>query len=51
MIKPLHIGQVGGQPLRFFKTPLDDGRPDLPWHCVDDLRAVSGSIATGAKSF
>jgi hypothetical protein len=34
---PLHIATVGGQPLRFFKTPLNDGRPDFPWHCVDDL--------------
>ena len=30
MIKPLHIATVGGQPLRFFKTPLNDGRPDMP---------------------
>jgi len=27
MITPLHVATVGGQPLRFFCTPLDDGRP------------------------
>jgi hypothetical protein len=37
MIMPLHIATVGGHPLRFFRTPLDDGRPDMPWHCVEDL--------------
>src|SRR5258707_182286 len=36
-IEPLHVATVGGHPLRFFKTPLDDGRPDLPWVAVDDL--------------
>jgi hypothetical protein len=34
---PLHIATVGGHPLRFFKTPLNDGRPDMPWVAVDDL--------------
>jgi hypothetical protein len=38
IIKPLHIGTVGGGTLRFFRTPLDDGRPDFPWHAVDDLQ-------------
>src|SRR5262245_23412413 len=47
MIKPLYIGQVGGQPLRFFKTPLDDGRPDLAWHCVDDLQRCLGQSPRG----
>jgi hypothetical protein len=37
MIQPLHIVTVGGHPLRFFKTPLDDGRSDLVWHAVEDL--------------
>ena len=23
--------------LRFFRTPNTDGRPDFPWHAVDDL--------------
>jgi hypothetical protein len=38
IIAPLHVGIVGGQPLRFFRSPLNDGRPDLPWHAVDDLQ-------------
>jgi hypothetical protein len=42
MVTPLHIATVGGHPLRFFKTPLEDGRPDLPWHCVDDLHRCLG---------
>jgi hypothetical protein len=37
MITPLHIATVGEQPLRLFKTPLNDGRPDMPWVAVDDL--------------
>jgi hypothetical protein len=42
MITPLHIATVGGHSLRFFRTPLNDGRPDLPWHCVDDLHKCLG---------
>jgi hypothetical protein len=37
MIKPLHVASIGGHPVRFFRTPNNDGRPDLPWHAVDDL--------------
>ena len=44
MITPLHIATVGGHPLRFFKTPLDDGRPDFSWHCVDDLHRCIGRL-------
>jgi hypothetical protein len=44
MIEPLHIGTIGGQPLRFFRSPLSkfDGKPDLPWHAVDDLHRCLG---------
>jgi len=42
MIEPLYIATVGGHPLRFFKTPLDDGRPDFPWHAIDDLHRCLG---------
>ena len=42
MIEPLHLATIGGHPLRFFKTPLNDGRPDFPWHCVDDLQRCLG---------
>ncbi|HVI67421.1 MAG TPA: hypothetical protein VM910_33310 [Bradyrhizobium sp.] len=42
MVSPLHIATVGGHPLRFFCTPLDDGRPDLPWVAIDDLGRCLG---------
>src|SRR5262245_55631966 len=42
MIEPLHIGIVGGHPLRLFRSPLNDGRPDFPWHAVDDLHQCLG---------
>jgi len=42
MIELLHVATVGGHPLRFFRTPLNDGRPDMPWHCVDDLHKCLG---------
>jgi hypothetical protein len=28
--------------LRFFKTPLDDGLPDMPWVAIDDLGRCAG---------
>jgi hypothetical protein len=37
MIEPVHIAMVGGKPLRFFASPLNDGRPDLPWVVIDDV--------------
>jgi hypothetical protein len=42
MTSPLHIAMVGGHPLRLFATPLNDGRPDMPWHCIDDLYKCLG---------
>ena len=51
MITPLHIATVGGHPLRFFRTPLDDGRPDLVWHAVDDLHRCLGLNRHGRKFF
>jgi hypothetical protein len=30
VIEPLHVAMIGGHSLRFFRTPLNDGRPDLP---------------------
>jgi hypothetical protein len=42
MIEPLHIATVGGHPLRFFRTPLNDGRPDFPWLAIDDLYRCLG---------
>jgi hypothetical protein len=51
MIKPLHVATVGGRPLRFFRTPLDDGRPDLVWHAVDDLYQCLGLSKRHRKIF
>jgi hypothetical protein len=42
VIEPLHVATVGGHPLRFFRTPLNDGLPDFPWHAVDDLHRCLG---------
>jgi hypothetical protein len=42
MIEPLHIASIGGHSLRFFRSPLDDGRPDFPWHAIDDLHRALG---------
>jgi hypothetical protein len=40
--KPLHVATIGRSQLRFFRTPNDDGRPDFPWHAVDDLQQCLG---------
>ena len=37
LTKPLHVATIRGHQLRFFRTPNNDGRPDFPWHCCDDL--------------
>ena len=37
--------------MRFFKTPNDDGRPDLPWHSVDDLHRALGLNRSARKFF
>jgi hypothetical protein len=42
VIEPLHVAVIGGHPVRFFRTPLNDGRPDMPWHCVEDLHRCLG---------
>ena len=42
MITPLHIATVGGRTLRFFRTPLDDERPDMPGVAIDDLGRCLG---------
>jgi hypothetical protein len=43
VVTPLHLAVINGKPLRFFRTPNNDGRPDLPWHCTEDLMAVLGT--------
>ena len=51
MIEPLHVATVGGPPLRFFRTPINDGRPDLPWHAVEDLHRCLGLNRAARKYF
>jgi hypothetical protein len=41
-MQPLHTATIRGHQLRFFHTPNNDGRPDLPWHCSDDLYRCMG---------
>ena len=37
ILKPIHTAVINGVNVRFFKTPLNDGKPDFAWHSVDDL--------------
>ena len=41
-VTPLHVATAGGHLLRFFRTPLEDGLPDMPWVAVDDLGRCAG---------
>jgi hypothetical protein len=49
VIEPLHVAVGGGHPLRFFRTPLNDGRPDLPWVAIDDLGRCLGLSRTDRR--
>jgi hypothetical protein len=40
--QPLYVAIIHGHQLRFYRTPNNDGRPDLPWHCCDDLYRCMG---------
>jgi hypothetical protein len=42
MIEPLQVANVAGRPLRFFRSPLNDGRPDMPWVAIDELSRCVG---------
>ena len=42
IIEPIHVATINGKPLRFFRSPNNDGRPDFPWHSVDDLMLCVG---------
>jgi hypothetical protein len=35
--KPIYTGTINGRSVRFFETPLNDGKPDFAWHSTDDL--------------
>jgi hypothetical protein len=37
IVQPLYTGILAGKPIRFFRTPFDDRRPDFPWHAMNDL--------------
>ncbi len=39
---PLHTDQINSHPVRFFRSPINDGRPDFPWTCLGDLIAAFG---------
>lgn len=36
-MKPIYVGSINGHQVRFFRTPLNDGRPDFAWHATEDL--------------
>jgi hypothetical protein len=40
--EPLHVAIVNDKQFRFFRSPNNDGRPDLPCHSTDDLQSVFG---------
>ena len=40
MMAPLHIGQVNGHQVRFYRDP--SGHPALPWHSAEDIYLALG---------
>jgi hypothetical protein len=38
----LHVAMVGQQPVRFYRSPLNDGRPDMPWCSISDILFATG---------
>jgi hypothetical protein len=50
LVSALHVATIRGQQLRFYCTPNNDGLPDLPWHCVDDLLLCLGFDQEQRKS-
>lgn len=51
MQKPIYTGKINGKPVRFFSTPLADGRPDFPWHSSDDLMAACNLDGAARQHF
>ena len=39
---PIHTATINGHAVRFFWPPINDGRPDFPWHAVNDLMTAIG---------
>lgn len=48
---PLHVAEINGKKVRFFRTPLKDGKPDFPWHAVNDLASAMGLNSRERKGF
>ncbi|MBC7907621.1 MAG: hypothetical protein H7Y60_12880 [Rhodospirillaceae bacterium] len=40
MMTPIHTASINGHPVRLFRSPLNDGRPDFNWVAWDDLLAA-----------
>lgn len=51
MQNTIYTGKVNGKPVRFFATPLSDGRPDFPWHSTDDLMSACNLDGAARKHF
>jgi hypothetical protein len=46
----IHTAEVNGHPIRFFRTPLNDGRPDFVWHSLDDLETAMGVLRSQRRA-
>jgi hypothetical protein len=51
IMRPIHTATIRGHRLRFYRTPRNDGRPDLPWHSADDLQACFGLNRQERRAF
>src|SRR3712207_2740148 len=40
LVTPIFTGAINGRLVRFFRGP--SGRPELPWHAVEDLYLAAG---------
>jgi hypothetical protein len=49
-VEPLHVTVIGGHPLRFFRTPINDGRPDMTWCVIDDVGRCIGLSRTDRRT-
>jgi hypothetical protein len=45
----LHVTIVNGTQMRFFRSPMNDGRPDFAWHSTDDLQSAFGLNRTECR--
>ncbi len=49
--KPIYTGTINGHPVRFFKTPMNDGKPDFAWHSTEDLMKAANLTADMIEYF